>query len=219
VSGQRHAPAAFGPGKRPPSHILQEAGWAPELVCTQDVRGKILRPCRGYNPDRPVVQSVVRHYTDWATPASIIKDCGHFGVSLPSGTPYTEIRPTPLCLVSARVCTLDMVATIRDSVERNNLTCYRQAGNKGDRYSFYSVVSSTPRPCFTPANGSPVFNLQEAGWASELDWTQSLKEKYFASPGIKPRSSSLQSDTVLSELPQLLPYSVIGFVLNKASGG
>jgi hypothetical protein len=34
-------------------------------------RGKILCLCRGLNPDRPVVQSVVRHYTDRATPAPI----------------------------------------------------------------------------------------------------------------------------------------------------
>jgi hypothetical protein len=34
-----------------------------------EVRGKILCPCRGSNPDRPVVQSVVRHCTDWANPA------------------------------------------------------------------------------------------------------------------------------------------------------
>jgi hypothetical protein len=33
---------------------------------TED-RGKILCPCRGSNPDRPVVQPVVRHYTAWAT--------------------------------------------------------------------------------------------------------------------------------------------------------
>jgi hypothetical protein len=32
-------------------------------------RGKILCPRRGSNPDRPVVQPVVRHYTAWATPA------------------------------------------------------------------------------------------------------------------------------------------------------
>jgi hypothetical protein len=32
-------------------------------------RGKILCPCRGSNPDRPVVQPVVRHYTAWANPA------------------------------------------------------------------------------------------------------------------------------------------------------
>jgi len=49
VSGQRHAPAALlPPGKGPPVPIVQEAGWAPE---------------RGSNPDRPVVQPVVRHYT------------------------------------------------------------------------------------------------------------------------------------------------------------
>jgi hypothetical protein len=28
-----------------------------------EYRGKILFPCRGLNPDRPVVQSLVRHYT------------------------------------------------------------------------------------------------------------------------------------------------------------
>jgi hypothetical protein len=62
VSGQRHAPASL----YPPVPIVQEAGWAPEPVWTE-ARGKI--PCRGSNLDRPVVQSVARHYTDWATPA------------------------------------------------------------------------------------------------------------------------------------------------------
>jgi hypothetical protein len=66
VSGQRHAPAALlPPEKGPPVHIVQEAGWAPEA------RGKILFPRRGSNPDRPVVQPVVRHYTAWANPAPI----------------------------------------------------------------------------------------------------------------------------------------------------
>jgi hypothetical protein len=32
--------------------------------------GKLLCLCRGSNSDRPVVQSVARYYTDWATPAS-----------------------------------------------------------------------------------------------------------------------------------------------------
>jgi hypothetical protein len=51
VSGQRHAPAA---------------------LCH---RGKDPRyPCRGSNPDRPVVQSVVRNYIDWATPAHILQN-------------------------------------------------------------------------------------------------------------------------------------------------
>jgi hypothetical protein len=43
VSCQRHAPAALYP------------------------REKGLRLCQGSNPDRPVVQPVARHYTDWAT--------------------------------------------------------------------------------------------------------------------------------------------------------
>jgi hypothetical protein len=36
-----------------------------------EARGKILCPCRESNLDRPVVQSVARHYTDWANPAPI----------------------------------------------------------------------------------------------------------------------------------------------------
>jgi hypothetical protein len=65
VSGQRHAPdALLPPGKGPPVPTGQEAGWAPEPVWKQ-------RPPRESNPDRPVVQSVVKHYTSWANPAPI----------------------------------------------------------------------------------------------------------------------------------------------------
>jgi hypothetical protein len=38
-----------------------------------EVRGKILCPCRGSNLDRPIVQSVVRHRTDWATPTPLTR--------------------------------------------------------------------------------------------------------------------------------------------------
>jgi hypothetical protein len=72
VSGQRHAPAALlPPGKVPQVPIGQEAGWAPEPVWTQKLEVKSSAPCphRGSNPDRPVVQPVVRHYTAWSTPA------------------------------------------------------------------------------------------------------------------------------------------------------
>jgi hypothetical protein len=62
---QRHAPAALCCGERTPgTHCT--GGW---VDLDTEVRGKILYPCRGSNHDRPVVQSVVRHYTDWATPA------------------------------------------------------------------------------------------------------------------------------------------------------
>jgi hypothetical protein len=64
VSGQCHAPAALLPlGKGPQVPIVQEAVWAPELVWTRRLEKKILCPRRGSNPDRPVVQPVVRHYT------------------------------------------------------------------------------------------------------------------------------------------------------------
>jgi hypothetical protein len=72
VSGQRHAPAAlFHPGKGPPVPIGQEDGWAPEPVWTQRLEEKSVAPCQGSNPDRPVVQPVVGHYTVWANPAPL----------------------------------------------------------------------------------------------------------------------------------------------------
>jgi hypothetical protein len=72
VRGQRHAPAALLPsGKGPPVPIGQEAGgWVgPRAGLDTEAKGKILCPCRESNPDRPVVQPVVRHYTAWANPA------------------------------------------------------------------------------------------------------------------------------------------------------
>jgi hypothetical protein len=61
----------FAPGERT-TGTLWTGGWVgPRAGLDTEVRGKILCPCRGSNPDRPVVQSVVRHYTDWATPAEV----------------------------------------------------------------------------------------------------------------------------------------------------
>jgi hypothetical protein len=60
VSGQRHAPAALYPRGKDPRYPL-EAGRAPDLVWTQGLEEKSSAPAG----DRtPVVQSVVRHYTD-----------------------------------------------------------------------------------------------------------------------------------------------------------
>jgi hypothetical protein len=63
----RHAPAALCPGVRiPGTHCT--GGWVGlRAGLDTEARVKILCPWRGSNPDRPVVQSVVRHYTDWAT--------------------------------------------------------------------------------------------------------------------------------------------------------
>jgi hypothetical protein len=54
-------------GKDPGTHYT--GGWVGlKAGLDTEARGKILCPCRGSNPDRPVVQSVARHYTDWANP-------------------------------------------------------------------------------------------------------------------------------------------------------
>jgi hypothetical protein len=45
-----------------------------------------------------------------------------------------------------------------------------------------------PAELLPPGKGPPVLIVQEAGWAPEPVWTQRLKQKYFALPGIEPRS-------------------------------
>jgi hypothetical protein len=67
VSGQRHAPATLYPPERTPgTHCT--GGWVgPRAGLDTEVRGKLSRLCRGSNLDRPVVEPVARHYTDWAT--------------------------------------------------------------------------------------------------------------------------------------------------------
>jgi hypothetical protein len=54
----------FTPGERTPGTIVQEAGWAPEPVWTQRLEEK---SSASVGDRTPVVQSVVKHYTDWAT--------------------------------------------------------------------------------------------------------------------------------------------------------
>jgi hypothetical protein len=64
VSGQRHAPATLYPrGKDPGTHCT--GGWVgPRAGLDTEARGKILCLSRESNPDRPVLQPVVRHYTE-----------------------------------------------------------------------------------------------------------------------------------------------------------
>jgi hypothetical protein len=54
------------PGKEPPVPIVQEAGWAAEPVWTERL---VEKPSASVGGRTPAVQSVVRHRTDWATPA------------------------------------------------------------------------------------------------------------------------------------------------------
>jgi hypothetical protein len=91
--------------------------------------------------------------------------------------------------------------------EKLKLSHYRHAGAKGERiYSslfLTSALDGGERLASRPGRT----HCTEAGWTSELVWTQRLEEKCFASAGDRtpePRSSSLQSDATLTELPQLI---------------
>jgi hypothetical protein len=70
-----HPSRALPPRKAPPVLIGKEAGWAPEPVWTQRLEEKSFRLCRGSNLDRPVIQPVARHYTDWAIPSFTYDKC------------------------------------------------------------------------------------------------------------------------------------------------
>jgi hypothetical protein len=72
VSGQRHVPVAvYLRGKDPGANWT--GGWVgPRAVLDSEARGKILCLCRASKLDRPVVQSVARHYTVWTTPAPVV---------------------------------------------------------------------------------------------------------------------------------------------------
>jgi hypothetical protein len=69
---------ALASRKGPPVRTVQESGWATESIWTQGLEEKSFCLCRGSNPDRPVVQSIVRHYTDWANPAPVDETTWHF---------------------------------------------------------------------------------------------------------------------------------------------
>jgi hypothetical protein len=66
VSGQHHAPAALYPRRKdpPPPGTQWTGGWGgPRADLGPEDTGKSFAPCWGSNPDLPVVQHVVRHYT------------------------------------------------------------------------------------------------------------------------------------------------------------
>jgi hypothetical protein len=58
---------ALAPGKGPPVPVVQEAGWAPQLVRTQRLEEKSFCLYRGSKFNRLVLQPVARHWTDWGT--------------------------------------------------------------------------------------------------------------------------------------------------------
>jgi hypothetical protein len=85
-------PASVFTRERTPVPIEQEAGWASDLVWTQEAKGRHLCFCRDQTP---AVQSVVRHYNDWIMPApkrGIAPNHGYFLTERRSGSSFSEGR-------------------------------------------------------------------------------------------------------------------------------
>jgi hypothetical protein len=79
MSGQRHAAAAlYCQVKNPGTHWVE--GWVGLRACLDtEARGEIFASAEDQTP---VVQSVVRHYTDWATSAPTYEQNIHCNSSL-----------------------------------------------------------------------------------------------------------------------------------------
>jgi hypothetical protein len=115
VSGQRHAPTALCPVERTPGTHCTEGWVGLRAGLDTETRGKILCLCQGSNPDRPVVQSVVKHYTDWATPAPMINKTGQANFkrqAWPASTTQLLTWPTTQCLYFRTPCR-DVTSHIR----------------------------------------------------------------------------------------------------------
>jgi hypothetical protein len=65
----------FNPGESPPPGTHYTGGWVgPRAGLDTEARKKYFRLCRESNLDRPVVQSVARHYKDWAASAPLYNE-------------------------------------------------------------------------------------------------------------------------------------------------
>jgi hypothetical protein len=68
VSGQCHSSATLYPRGERTLDTHWTGDWVdPRASLDTEVRRKTLYLCRGSNLDRLVIQSIARHYTDWAT--------------------------------------------------------------------------------------------------------------------------------------------------------
>jgi hypothetical protein len=95
VSDQRQSSAAFTSGERNRG-THWTGGWVgPRAGLDTETRGKILCLCEGSNLDHPVVKSVVRHYTDWATPAPCVYN-SRIKILASTGRPIHRIGTHPM---------------------------------------------------------------------------------------------------------------------------
>ena len=85
VDGERHAPAAFTPGKDP-IPIVQEVGWVPGPVWIV----RKISPPPGF--DTKTFQHLVSRYTDWAIPVHLSSSTNYINVVHVLGTTKKRTR-------------------------------------------------------------------------------------------------------------------------------
>jgi hypothetical protein len=111
----------FTPEERTPgTHCI--GGWVgPRAGPDTEARGKILCPCRGSNPDRPVVLPVVRHYTAWANPAPLFVGKMVKVLKAPSKSRFLLLQCAELCRSTAQVRLTTFIATHVTAPDRDEL--------------------------------------------------------------------------------------------------
>jgi len=103
VRGQRHAPAAFTPGKEPVP-IVQEAEWAPGPVWTGVEN---LAPTGVRSPDRPASL-----YADSATPA------------------HTNFKEYPILYHKHSTCSVSLVSILKEILPKGYITKTSKTGSQ-----------------------------------------------------------------------------------------
>jgi hypothetical protein len=153
--------------------------------------------------------------------------CWNLSASARGGTKNSG--HTLVCAHKGGCLTHNYQVSFTDKNNNNNNTILqavplRHAGANGERkYSSHLFLTWTldglsdqchATPRFTPRKGLAVPVGEEAGWVSELVWTQRLEEKPFACTGDQtPVVQSVARD-LLTELPQFLVVVVVVVRIN-----
>jgi hypothetical protein len=169
MGGHRHGPAAMYP-RTPGNHWTGD--WVgPRAGLDTEARGKIRCLCRGSNPDRPVVQSVVRKH-------------GFYSKRFTKGTGrYSQVGITVMTRSSPTT----------HLWKRRGETMYSSYPFPISALDGGEWSSSRPGRALPPGKRPPLHIGQEARWAPEPVWTHRLEEKSAASVGDRTpiaRSSS-----------------------------
>jgi hypothetical protein len=192
VSGQASRPGrAFTPGERTPG-THWTGGWvSPRAGLDTEAIGKILCPCRGSNPDRPVVQPVVRHYTAWANPAPT-DSCLHILIFIKIGPKVTDHLWSPKRVSGAEVTTWAIpfrwVPAWEISLALRSAVCFWQERHVVMLWVHLRTSILSNRPCHLSFIPPKLFWYLITNDDAHFDvvrlrlWTAATKRTYCSSP-------------------------------------